>query len=255
MPNFILAYRISGGNYHMNTFIFDLDGTLLPMQNQELFVETYFKALAKKIVPYGLDPQELIKAVWAGTKSMIKNDGSMTNEERFWEVFCSILGEEIRKLESVFEDFYLNEFSAAKSTTKMNPIAGECIQLLKEKGYRLVLATNPIFPRVATYTRIQWAGLNPEDFELITSYENSSYCKPNLEYYKAILDTIGATPQECRMVGNDVKEDMGVIQLGMEAFLLKDCIINTEDIDIKNLDQGSFEDLLEMVKHLPYKQD
>jgi len=235
----------------MNTFIFDLDGTLLPMQNQELFVETYFKALSEKVTPYGLDSQGLIKAVWAGTKSMIKNDGSMTNEERFWEVFCSILGEKVRKLEAVFEDFYLNEFNVAKSTTSTNPIAKECIQLLKEKGYRLVLATNPIFPRVATNTRVKWAGLNPEDFELITTYENSSYCKPNLEYYKAILDIVGNTPQECMMVGNDVKEDMGVVQLGMDAFLLKDCLINTEDIDITDFRQGNFYDLLQMIKSLP----
>jgi len=235
----------------MNTFIFDLDGTLLPMQNQELFVETYFKALSVKITPYGFDSQELIKAVWAGTKSMIKNDGSMTNEERFWQVFCSILGVKVRKLEAVFEDFYLNEFNDAKCTTSTNPIAKECIQRLKEKGYRLVLATNPIFPRVATNTRLKWAGLNPEDFELITTYENSSYCKPKLEYYKAILDIVGKVPQECMMVGNDVKEDMAVEELGMDTFLLKDCLINTEDIDITDFHQGNFYDLLEMIKSLP----
>jgi FMN phosphatase YigB (HAD superfamily) len=204
-----------------------------------------------KIVPYGLDAQELVKAVWAGTKSMIQNDGSMTNEERFWETFCSILGKDVRRLEAVFEEFYLNEFIAVKSTTSVNPIAKECIRLLKEKGYRLILATNPVFPRVATHARIKWAGLNPEDFELITTYENSSYCKPNLDYYRAILDITGNTPIDCIMVGNDVKEDMGTVKLGMEAFLLKDNLINSEDIEITHLQQGDFEDLLEMIQQLP----
>jgi FMN phosphatase YigB (HAD superfamily) len=235
----------------MNTFIFDLDGTLLPMQNQELFLDTYFKALALKMAPYGLDAKELIKAVWAGTKAMITNDGAKTNEKRFWETFSGILGEEVLKLEPVFENFYLNEFIATKNTTTVNPLAKECIRLLKEKGYLLVLATNPVFPKVATQARIKWAGLNPEDFELITTYENSSYCKPNLDYYKAILTMIGKQPKECIMVGNDVKEDMGVIKLGIDAFLLKDCLINSEEADIESLTQGSFDELLEMIKRLP----
>jgi FMN phosphatase YigB (HAD superfamily) len=235
----------------VNTFIFDLDGTLLPMQDQELFLNTYFKALAKKVEPYGLNVQELVKAVWAGTKAMVDNDGSITNENRFWEVFSSILGEEVRKLEPVFEDFYLNEFSAVKSTTSVNPLAKECIRLIKEKGYHLILATNPVFPKVATFARIQWAGLSTEDFELITTYENSSYCKPNLDYYRAILDKIGLAAKDCIMVGNDVKEDMGIISLGMDAFLLKDCMINSENLDITNIKQGNFEDLLKLIQKLP----
>ena len=44
---------------------------------------------------------------------------------------------------------------------------------VKELGLRAVLATNPIFPAVATRSRIRWAGLEPEDFELCTTYENS----------------------------------------------------------------------------------
>jgi FMN phosphatase YigB (HAD superfamily) len=235
----------------MNTFIFDLDGTLLPMPDQELFLNTYFKALAIKIVPHGIDPQKLVKAVWACTKAMIENDGSITNEQRFWENFCGLLGEEIRQLEPVFEDFYRNEFVVTRSTTGTNPLAQECIKLLKEKGYQVVLATNPVFPRVATYTRMQWAGLDPEDFDLITTYENSSYCKPNLEYYRAILQYIGKEPQECIMVGNDVKEDMCAAGLEMDTFLLKDCLICAEEEDISHFKQGSFAELLDLIHGLP----
>jgi FMN phosphatase YigB (HAD superfamily) len=235
----------------MNTFIFDLDGTLLPMPDQEKFLESYFKALSGKIVAHGLDPRILVKAVMAGTQSMVENDGSMTNEQRFWEVFCKIMGEESRQLEPVFEDFYRNEFAAAKSTTFTHPRAKECISLLKEKGYCLALATNPLFPRVATLTRIRWAGLVPEDFELITTYDNSSYCKPNLKYYEEVLSKIGKKPNECIMVGNDVKEDMCAAALGMDTFLLKDCLICKEDADISNYRQGSFDDLYDLIKDLP----
>lgn len=234
----------------MNTVIFDLDGTLLPME-QENFLDAYFKALAMKMTPYGLEPKKLIQAVWAGTKSMIENDGTMTNEERFWSTFTGIEGEEMRKLQPIFEDFYQNEFHAARSTTTTNPIAAQCVKLLKEKGYTLVLATNPVFPRIATRNRINWAGLKEEDFGLITTYENSSYCKPNLEYYRAILKEIGKNPEDCIMIGNDIKEDMCVSGIGVETYLLTDCLINTEEAELKSYQQGCFEELLDYLKSLP----
>ena len=37
---------------------------------------------------------------------------------------------------------------------------------MKEKGLRTVLATNPIFPNVATVARTRWAGLSVDDFDL-----------------------------------------------------------------------------------------
>jgi len=235
----------------MNTFIFDLDGTLLPMPNQELFLDTYFNALSMKMIPHGLDPKELVKAVWTGTKSMIGNDGTMTNEDRFWETFCERMGQEARQLEPIFTDFYTNEFAAAKNATSTHPHAKECVRLLKDKGYQIALATNPLFPRIATHTRIQWAGLDVKDFDWITTYENSTYCKPNLEYYKEVLTNIGKKPQECIMVGNDVKEDMCAANLGMDTYLLKDCLICSDEDDITMFQQGDFDDLLEMIKELP----
>jgi FMN phosphatase YigB (HAD superfamily) len=235
----------------MNTVIFDLDGTLLPMPSQEFFLETYFKSLARKIISHGLEPQKLIKAVWAATGAMIKNDGTMTNEQRFWKVFGSLTGEEAGRLEPVFDHFYRNEFMDAKTATATHPHAAECIRILKEKGYQVVLATNPLFPRVATFTRMEWAGLKPEDFELVTTYENSSYCKPNLEYYREVLQSIGKKPEECVMVGNDVREDMCAAKLGMDTYLLKDCLICSEEEDLSGFRQGNFDELLEMVKALP----
>lgn len=234
----------------MNTFIFDLDGTLLPM-DQDAFLEAYFNALGLKMVPYGFEPRSLIGAVWDGTKSMIENDGTMTNEQRFWNTFTGVKGEEMRRLEPVFDDFYRKEFNTAKTATTTEPMAAKIIRVLKKMGYKVALATNPLFPRVATLNRIQWAGLDPEDFELITTYENSSFCKPNLEYYKAILKKIGKEPEECIMVGNDITEDLCVSGIGMDTYLLKTCLINRTNADITGYKQGYFEDLLAFIQNLP----
>ncbi len=235
----------------MNTFIFDLDGTLLPMPSQKEFIDAYVKALSGKLSSYGLDDQLLIRVIMSGTQQMIRNDGAMTNEECFWKEFSRIVGNDTGKLEDIFDEFYRNEFNLAKTTTSAHPLARQCIRLLKEKGYRIALATNPLFPKAATYNRILWAGLEPEDFELITTYEVCSYCKPNLEYYKEVLNLIGKEARDCIMVGNDVTEDMCAAKLGMETFLLKDCLICPEGEDISVFQQGGFQELLELIRKLP----
>ncbi|MBR5799347.1 MAG: HAD family hydrolase [Lachnospiraceae bacterium] len=224
--------------------LFDLDGTLLPM-DQEVFVKTYFGLLAKKLAPYGYEPDKLIQAVWAGTGAMVKNDGKESNEERFWQTFAQIYGVDAKKDIAVFDDFYRNEFAGVKDVCGYHPKAAETVRALKEKGFRVALATNPIFPQIATAQRIRWTGLTPEDFELFTTYENSHFCKPNLSYYEEVLERLGVTPQECLMVGNDVSEDMIAEKLGMKVFLLTDCLINKEDKDISVYPSGSFEQLLE----------
>lgn len=235
----------------MNTFIFDLDGTLLPMPSQELFLHSYLTALSKKFASLGLAHQDIVKAVMIGTEAMLKNDGRKTNEQRFWDTFRGQVGDISEGMEAIFDEFYRNEFIATKETTYLQPLAGKCIRLLKEKGYQVVLATNPLFPKIATYTRMEWAGLDPTDFLRITTYENSSYCKPNLEYYWEVLDAIQKAPEDCIMIGNDVKEDMCVSKIGMVTYLLKDCLICPEDVDITSYKQGSFDDLYQFIQGLP----
>lgn len=229
--------------------LFDLDGTLLPM-DQELFMKAYMGTLAKKLVPHGYEPEKLVAGVWSGVKAMVLNDGSCTNEEAFWNTFCGVFGEKAREDAPIFEDYYKNEFQTVKESCGYDERAKKVITRLKEKGYRVVLATNPLFPSMATESRIRWAGLEPTDFELFTTYENSRYCKPNPKYYMEILEKIGATPDECMMVGNDVTEDMMTEALGMKVFLLTDCIINKENKDISVYPNGGFEELLAYVEEM-----
>ena len=229
--------------------LFDLDGTLLPM-DQEVFVRDYLGRMAAFLAPHGYDPQSLIKAVWAGTGAMVKNDGKALNEDVFWYVFNSILGRDARQDLALFEEFYRTEFQKAKDSCGFNPAAVEAIRQIKDMGYRLILATNPLFPAIATYSRARWAGLNPEDFELVTTYENSRFCKPNPDYYREILGKIALDGSKCLMVGNDVGEDMVAQKLGMKTFLLTDCLINKTAEDISQYPHGSFPELLHYIRSL-----
>lgn len=229
---------------NLKAILFDLDGTLLPM-DQDLFVKSYFKGLAAKLAQHGFDPQRLFEVIWAGTGAMIKNDGTRRNEEVFWDVFIGAYGPEGEAEREFIDEFYRVEFQKVQEVCGFAPKAAELIRKLKEAGYRVILATNPLFPPQATESRVRWAGMNPEDFELITTYDNSRFCKPNLEYYKDILERQGLKPEECMMVGNDVGEDMITRELGMEVFLLTDCLINKAGVDISVYPNGGFEELFQ----------
>ena len=222
--------------------MFDLDGTLLPM-DQDIFVGTYFKLLAKKMSEYGYEPKTLIDNVWKCTYAMIKNNGQDTNENIFWKNFAEIYGNDCLKDTPLFDKFYKNEFQKVKEVVGFNTKSREIIALLKNKGYRTVLATNPVFPAVATKSRCKWAGIEPEEFELITTYENSSFSKPNPQYFLEITEKLNIKPEECLMVGTDVSEDGAALKTGMSVFFLTDCLINKNNEDISKYPHGGFNEL------------
>ena len=227
--------------------MFDLDGTLLPMDMDE-FTGGYFKMLTKKVEPYGYELDSLVKAIWHGTAAMVRNDGSCSNEEAFWKDFAKTFGERVWKDKVLFDGFYANEFNEARQLCGFNPKAAEIVRWIRACGVRIGLATNPLFPSVATQTRIRWAGLLPDDFEFITTYENISYCKPNPDYYREVLKRVGLKAENCLMVGNDVGEDMVSEILGMKVFLLTDCLINKSGADIARYPHGGYDDLRDYLK-------
>ena len=216
----------------INTILFDLDGTLLGMKDKD-FEERYFYFVAKKFSKYN-KPDELYRIIWDATIYMVKNtDGTRLNQDRFFEKFNSLIKPEyIDIYYDGFMEFYNNEFDFVKDATFEMRHMIEAVKILKEKGYEISVATNPLFPEVAITKRIYWAGFLPEDFGYITNFEICRYCKPNTEFYREILDTIGKKPEQCLMVGNDMLEDMIAKEVGISSYLVKDCIIE-RDIAIR----------------------
>ena len=234
----------------ITTVLFDLDGTLLPMDN-DAFTRGYFKLLAAKLAPRGYEPEALIAGIWAGVAAMVTNDGSRSNEEAFWERFAADFGAERCKADrEVFEDFYAHDFAMARPLCGFAPEAKRAVSLARELGLRTALATNPLFPAAATLMRIGWAGLSPDDFELITTYENSVHCKPNPEYYRDVQRALGVEGRECLMVGNDALEDMTAAETGARCFLLTDCLINRGGADIGRWPHGGFAGLEDYLRGL-----
>ncbi len=229
--------------------LFDLDGTLLPME-QDLFLQKYLERISLALSSHGYDPTVLPKSIMKGTYCMIKNDGSHTNEQVFWRCFCDIYGENAINDEPHFDKFYVDHFDSLSKFCGFNPEAARTVHKIKKLGLRTALATNPVFPRIATQKRMSWAGVSPEDFELYTTYENSRFCKPNPLYYSDVASSLGISAEECLMVGNDTTDDMSASQIGMKVFLLTDCLINDKCRDISEYPNGNFDNLIRYVEEL-----
>lgn len=180
----------------------------------------------------------------------MNNDGSCTNREAFWQYMDELLPTDSENSERIALDFYANEFNQAIAVTQPNSLSDKVVKKAKEKGIRTYLATNPVFPKVATVNRIKWAGLDAEDFELITTYEDNCYCKPNTDYYRTILERFQLAPEECLMVGNDVEEDLAIRKLGVKTFLVTDTMENKKNLPIESDYRGSMEELLAFVESL-----
>lgn len=234
----------------MRAVLFDLDGTLLPMDERE-FTNGYFGELAKTLAPYGAEPKRLVASVWAGVREMVKNDGTRVNEDVFWASFFENMGGVDQNVfRSVCDRFYSNEFHAARAYTKENPSAKRAVAAAHEKADKVILATNPIFPMSGQLTRLSWIGLDEGDFDLITSYETESCSKPNTKYYMSILERENLSPEDCLMIGNDEREDMlAASQCGMDCFLVTDCMIPCPEHPWIGR-RGTFEEMVKMLEEM-----
>ncbi|MCR4698338.1 MAG: HAD family hydrolase [Bacilli bacterium] len=227
----------------LKAVFFDLDGTLLPMDEQE-FTKGYFKFLLEKVSSRGYgEPSFFIDTIWKGVYAMYKNDGTMKNEDRFWNVFDEAYQEDKSKDKPIFDSFYVNEFKKAKAFTAPNPLAREIVDYCHSYVEHTILSTNPIFPRGGQITRLSFIGLKEDDFEYITDYSNSVYCKPNPMYFKSLLEKFNLKPEEVILFGNNNYEDGDCASsLGIKTYLVKGYIIYNpkakgtyEEIEMKDI--------------------
>lgn len=226
--------------------LFDLDGTLLPMDT-DVFVKNYLKELAPRVA-HIIDPQLFTKALLTGTEAMIRNlEDNKTNEQVFTESFLSILNMKKEAIWPILDDFYENIFPTLAHLTTPTPLARKVVEEAVKQGYKVAIATNPIFPRVAIYERLKWAEIADMPFEVVTFYEESIFTKPHTQYYQHICDKLNVTPQDCIMIGNDKQEDLAASQIGMKTFLVHGYVIDRVKPDQPTFqidDEGTLEQLL-----------
>lgn len=233
----------------MKAILFDLDGTLLPL-DEKLFVDIYFTELSKVFSEYNIESNKLVEAIWTATHEIIKNDGKRTNEEAFWEKFKSIINIDLLNIKEVLEKFYANEFfTKLKKCSTENNLAKVAVNLAKKNGRKVVLATNPVFP-IDALVRLKWTGLDIDDFDYVTHYSNSSFSKPNPKYYLDLCKKLDVEPKDCLMIGNDERQDIfAASSAGMNCYLVTDYLYTYPECKV-NCEKGSFKDLIEKLKTL-----
>lgn len=234
----------------LQAIMFDLDGTLLPMDN-DYFVKVYFGYLAKAAEKWGYtDKEKLIAGIWKGVAAMVTNSGGMTNGQAFWKCFAGEFGDKVYDDMALFDHFYQTDFNLAKESVFPTELAKTAVETARRKAGKVILATNPIFPRCADVTRLAWIGLTPEDFDLVTDYDNCCFCKPNPKYYEDILKRCNLEASECVMIGNDVEEDMVAAgEAGIRGWLLSDYVINRKERPI-TCPQGSYRQMIGFLETL-----
>jgi FMN phosphatase YigB (HAD superfamily) len=202
--------------------LIDLDGTLL-FNSMDKFQPSYFKALGAYLEQI-IHPDRMLPALIAGTRKMLANDDPLvTLESAFDQHFYPALGLEKAHVDARIMEFYEREFPALGSLTHQFPEAIDFVRSKLSAGDRIVVATNPLFPRVATLARLAWAGLPADrfNFDLITTYEFMHFSKPHPEYFAEILAYLGYPDEGVIMIGNDLKEDIHPAgSLGIPGFWL-----------------------------------
>jgi len=201
------------------TLLLDLDDTLLDT-NMDSFIPAYFQALAGALAGR-IDPNEMLLALMGGTKRMFANeDPTLTLREVFDGFFFQKLGIERNSLQPEIDRFYDEVFPSLGKLTRPRPAAVDLAEWAFSQGFRVVIATNPLFPRKAIYQRMRWAGLPPEEypFALITSHENMHFTK-SPAYYAEVMARLGWPEDPVVMVGDDFERDINPArQVGIPVF-------------------------------------
>jgi len=225
-----------------DAILFDLDDTLL-RNEMNTFVDAYWRTLLPKLsAPY--PDHNMKQAILDATQAMIRAKRSTrTLREVFIEVFQQQTRLDFQDLEPVFMDYYRNEYRQIRDHTQLIPGALSVLKAAQDITPIIVLATIPIFPRIAILERMLWAGIDQFPFCMITSFENMHAGKPNPEYYQEIADTLDVKTSSCLMIGNDLVDDMVAAKVGMKTFLVTDYINRREESSIVPDYQGSLQEL------------
>jgi FMN phosphatase YigB (HAD superfamily) len=202
------------------TLLLDLDDTLLDT-NMDAFLEAYFKSLSAFLAPF-IEPGLMLSSLLDGTRKMRMNlDPRTTLREVFDLEFFPKIGFDHEVVSSRIDEFYNEVFPTLEYVTRKKEYAVPFVEWAIEQGYRLTIATNPLFPLAAIQHRMRWAGLPPEKypFEIISAYEEFHFSKPNAAYYAEIAARMGWPEGPILVVGNDVKADLTPAQiLGLPTF-------------------------------------
>lgn len=230
----------------ITTLLFDLDDTLLGNDINK-FIHPYLQLFAAHVANV-VEPQQFIGNLLAGTQAMLaNNDPRRTLEQSFNEVFYPNLNLVRESFAPHIDSFYTQKYPALQSQTHRIARAYDVIQWAFAEGYKVVIATNALFPSSAILQRLDWAGVSAAAFPyaLVTSLEFMHFAKPHPEYFAEILARVDSRPEETLMIGNDWSQDIApAASLGLHTFWINTSSATSSDNYVQPVGAGSLADFL-----------
>ncbi|MDO3377616.1 HAD family hydrolase [Geoalkalibacter halelectricus] len=205
--------------------LFDLDGTLLQVEMNS-FIPAYVGGLAAHFSD--LAPRSrFVDTVISATFALLRDDGDQcTNQQLFLGALQRHLGIAPEEFGRRFENYLDDGLHGLAPLIEPLGLARDILALCFERDWTVVIATNPVFPRQLVEARLRWGGLDEFPYHLVTSYENTRFCKPHPGYFTDILDGFGLAPEECLMVGNDTEHDLAAGLVGIPTWLVDTWLID-----------------------------
>jgi len=225
--------------------LFDLDGTLIEVDMQR-FVPAYLRRLAARLAGCA-DPRRVMRTLQAAVMTML--DGT-AGECSLQELLRTTLAEQLQlawpDYQAGLAVFCREDLEELRPLVAPHPLARPLVEACLARGWRVVLATNPIFPRAVIEARLAWGGLADLPFQPVTSYESSRHCKPHAGFFTDLLTELNLAPQACLMVGNDTFHDLAAGRAGLPTCLLTTWRIDRPGLALSADWEGPHHALLEL---------
>lgn len=165
-------------NNHINTLLFDLDGTLI--NTNELIITTYLHTL-EKYYPGQYHREDVLPFMGPPLKEVF----GKLDPERADEMI-----REYRAFNHANHDKLVTEF----------PTVFETIKTLKEKGFKLGVVTTKLHD--TTLKGLNFTKLEPF-FEVVVTFDDVTKAKPDPEPVYKALEQFKTLPEEAIMIGDN----------------------------------------------------
>jgi FMN phosphatase YigB (HAD superfamily) len=228
------------------TLLVDLDDTLLGNQIDH-FISYYTRLLAKHFASI-VEPNLLVQQLMAATSFMLAQQRpDLTLQDNFDSVFYPAIGVSKEDARPILDEFYSQIFPTLQQYTRYIPASKAMLEGAFTRGYRVAIATNPLFPRTAILQRLKWAGADPQayPFGLIPDYETFHFAKPNPAFFAELLARLDWPDGPIAMVGDTLDHDIiAARQMGLATFWISKDGLEPSESALLPTGRGSQSDVL-----------
>ena len=224
----------------IQAILFDIEA-LINVESAD-FMKNYLGILAPRFA-HLLSPDKFTKQLLKSIEIM-QNEPKpgQTNSQVFFDDFCKATGLSALVLKPIFEEFYTSDFPALRCLVQVNHQGIKLVEYAIQQGFLTAIASNPVLPLTAICEQVHWAGLAPDHFKVIPAIDNFHYCKPHLEFFREVAESLGVKPENCLVVSEQMN-DIICRELGMKKFY-----VGTLGAEDQTDYSGHFDDLFSLIR-------